>query len=148
MSLRDTLKATVARCTPLEMQPATFQESHATGIATPAQQTPAIPHGIRVHAATAIATAMQQGQKSSATLATSDEKLQVARPSECNTQLGALTARRLAKELIAAAMRRCDQFNDGEAARQEMRQQCLELPPHLQADLLQHFQGKPVKFSN
>ena len=50
--------------------------------------------------------------------------------------------------LIQAAMRRCDQFNDGDEARQEMRQQCLELPPQLQLDLLQHFQGKPVKFSN
>ena len=44
--------------------------------------------------------------------------------------------------LIDAAMRRCDEFGDREAARDEMRQQCLALPPHLQADLLQHFQGK------
>lgn len=50
--------------------------------------------------------------------------------------------------LIAAAMRRCDQFNDGADARAEMRQQCLELPPHLQADLLEHFQGKPVNLPN
>lgn len=50
--------------------------------------------------------------------------------------------------LIAAAMRRCDEFNDGEQARAEMRQQCLELPPHLQADLLDHFNGKPAQFKN
>jgi len=54
----------------------------------------------------------------------------------------------LASDLIEAAMRVCDKHGDGEFARQEMRQQCLELPPQLQLDLLQHFQGKPVKFSN
>lgn len=52
----------------------------------------------------------------------------------------------LASDLIEAAMKVCDQHGDGDAARQEMRQQCLELPPHLQADLLEHFQGKPVNF--
>ena len=136
MSLRDTLKATVARCTPLEMQPATFQEGHATGIATPVQQTTTIPHGIRVHAATVIATAMQQGSCTGGQGAHS-RIASVAPP-------GALTAQRLAKELIAAAMRRCDEFGDGEAARQEMCRDCLALPPHLQADLLEHFQGKPA----
>ena len=50
--------------------------------------------------------------------------------------------------LIAAAMKRCDEFNDGPLAREQMRQDCLALPPHLRADLLEHFQGKPVKFSN
>lgn len=44
--------------------------------------------------------------------------------------------------LIEAAMRRCDEFNDGEAARTEMRRDCLALPPHLQNDLLEHFHGK------
>ncbi len=48
----------------------------------------------------------------------------------------------LTARLIAAAMRRCDQFNDGKEAREEMRAECLALPPHLQADLLEHFQGK------
>lgn len=46
--------------------------------------------------------------------------------------------------LIEAALRRCDQFNDGPPAREQMRQDCLALPPHLQADLLEHFQGKPA----
>jgi len=146
MSLRDTLKATVAGCTHYAMQHATFQDGDATGDATSVQQLPAIPHEIRVNAATAIATAMQRGQKSSATPANSGEKLQVSRPSECNTQLGALTAQRLAKELIEAAMKVCDRHGDGEAARTEMRRDCLELPPHLQADLLEHFQGKPSDF--
>ncbi len=146
MSLRNTLKATVARCTPLEMQHATFQGGNATGDATTAQQPTAIPHGIRVHAATAIATAMQQGQKTSATTAHQGEKLQVASPSACNTQQRSLTAHRLAKELIAAAMKRCDEFNDSDQARADMRQEVSELPPHLQADLLDHFNGKPAHF--
>lgn len=81
MSLRDILKATVARCTHQQMQHATFDDPSATGNATQAQQTPAIPHEIRVHAATVIATAMQQRQEGSATLTTLDDKLQVARPS-------------------------------------------------------------------
>lgn len=148
MSLRDTLKATVARCTPYAMQLATFTENYATGDATSVQQLPAIPHGIRVNAATAIATAMQRGQKSSATPANSGEKLHVACTSECNTQLGALTAHRLAKELIEAAMKVCDQHGDGQAARTEMRRDCLALPPHLQADLLEHFQGKSANPPN
>jgi len=44
---------------------------------------------------------------------------------------------------MAAAMRRCDQFNDGDKARQEMREQVLETPPHLRQDLLDHFMGRP-----
>ncbi len=41
--------------------------------------------------------------------------------------------------LIAAAMRACDHFNDGPAAREQMRNDCLATPPHLTADLLAHF---------
>ena len=55
-----------------------------------------------------------------------------------------LESRATTEALLTAAMRRCDEFNDGELARQEMRQQCLELPPDLQADLLDHFQRKPA----
>ena len=154
MSLRNSLKKAVARCNPLDVQHATFQADTATAHATTVQQTPVIPHGIRAHAATVIATAMQQGAKTSATTvqqkgekvaatAMPKEKLHVAFPGECNTQHGALTAHRLAKALIAAAMRVCDQHNDSEAAREEMRHECLKLPPHLQQDLLNHFTGKP-----
>lgn len=50
----------------------------------------------------------------------------------------------LASDLIEAAMKVCDKHGDGEAARADMRQQCMELPPHLQQDLLEHFQGKPA----
>ena len=49
----------------------------------------------------------------------------------------------LAARLMAAAMRRCDQFNDNEKARQDMREQVLETPPHLRQDLLDHFMGRP-----
>lgn len=146
MGLRDTLKATVARCVTLEAQHATFQHDSATADATTAQQIPANPHEIRISSATGTATGTQQAEKSSATLVDSGEKLRVAFASTRNTQQGSLTAHRLAKELIAAAMRRCDKFKDGEAARADMRRDCLELPPHLQADLLDHFNGKPAQF--
>jgi hypothetical protein len=53
----------------------------------------------------------------------------------------------LANDLIEAAMKRCDQFNDSDQARAEMRQQCMELSPAMQADLLDHFNGKPVQFN-
>lgn len=43
------------------------------------------------------------------------------------------------KALLEAAMRRCDQFNDSDQARQEMRDQVLATPPHLRQDLLGHF---------
>ncbi len=41
--------------------------------------------------------------------------------------------------LIEAAMRACDHHGDGEQARLEMRRDCLNTPPHLQQDLLDHF---------
>ena len=50
----------------------------------------------------------------------------------------------LAARLMAAAMRRCDQFNDSDKARQDMREQVLETPPHLRQDLLDHFMGRPT----
>lgn len=49
----------------------------------------------------------------------------------------------LASDLIAAALHRCDQFNDSEADRQQMRDDCLSLSPAMQADLLAHFQESP-----
>ncbi|WP_157982609.1 hypothetical protein [Simplicispira lacusdiani] len=48
----------------------------------------------------------------------------------------------LAARLMAAAMRRCDQFSDGDMARQDMRDQVLETPQNLRQDLLDHFIGK------
>jgi len=46
--------------------------------------------------------------------------------------------------LIESAMRACDHHDDKEAAQQQMRADCLALPPRLQADLLAHFeQSKP-----
>ena len=57
-------------------------------------------------------------------------------------------ARTTTTALIATAMKVCDRHGDSEAARQEMRQQCLGLPPHLQSDLLEHFQGKAASLSN
>lgn len=42
-------------------------------------------------------------------------------------------------ELLKAAQLACDYHHDSEAARQQMRDECLALPPRLQADLLEHF---------
>ena len=53
-----------------------------------------------------------------------------------------LESARVTAQLLEAAMRRCDQFNDGEKARQDMREQVLETPPHLRQELLEHFLGK------
>ena len=50
-----------------------------------------------------------------------------------------LESARVTAQLLEAAMRRCDQFNDSEKARQDMRVQILETPPHLRMDLLDHF---------
>ena len=150
MGLRNTLKKTVARCTPQGMQHATFSDNAATADATPVQQMPAIPHGIRANAATAIATAMQQGPKSSATtvqlppatvarLTALEEKLQVSFTSTCNTQLGGLTRHRVEKELLVAAGNVCDLHGDNPEAREAMRRDCLDTPDHLKPDLLEHF---------
>jgi len=59
-----------------------------------------------------------------------------------------LATRATTDAVIESAMRRCDDFDDGEAAREQMRQDCINTPTHLQADLLAHFQGKPSKFWN
>jgi hypothetical protein len=50
------------------------------------------------------------------------------------TESGRLTA-----QLMVAAMRRCDDFNDSEQARQAMRQDILATPLHLRQDLMDHF---------
>lgn len=54
----------------------------------------------------------------------------------------------LTTRLLAAAMRRCDHFNDSEQARQQMREQVLETPPHLRQDLLDYFLGRPPTCSS
>jgi hypothetical protein len=45
----------------------------------------------------------------------------------------------LRTRLLIAAMAVCDRYADGPEAREEMRQQCLETPAHLHADLLEQF---------
>jgi len=143
MSLRDDLMAKVARCNPIGVQHATISPGRATGHATSVQQNAAIPHETLLHGATCVATGAQQGAKSYATFG-------AKKGAESCTQLrgpGALTAQRIAAQLIAAAMLRCDECNDGEAARQEMREQCLALPTRLQIDLLAHFRNAHGKRS-
>ncbi len=46
----------------------------------------------------------------------------------------------LMARLIEAAMKACDHHGDGEAGRQQMRDDCQATPQHLRADLLVHFQ--------
>ncbi len=58
-----------------------------------------------------------------------------------------IEARQLASDLIQAAMQVCDHHGDNDAARQDMRDQCLETPVHLHADLLEHFTGKRRNFT-
>lgn len=53
-----------------------------------------------------------------------------------------------AAHAVEAALLACDHWQDGEAAREQMRRECAEVPPHLQADLLRHFQqayGRPQR---
>jgi hypothetical protein len=49
-----------------------------------------------------------------------------------------LETSRVTAKLLATAARRCDQFNDSDQARQDMREQILETPTHLRQDLLTH----------
>lgn len=139
MSLRNALKAAVARCTPLPTQHATFAANDATGNATPVQHLPANPHGISAVCATAPATGVQPDADMDATRSNVANKLQVAPTSGSNVQPGALTTHRLTGDLLKAAMHRCDEYGDSEAARAEMRRQCLALTPLHQLDLLNHF---------
>lgn len=44
-----------------------------------------------------------------------------------------------APELLRAATCVCNLYGDGAQAREEMRADCLAMPPHLRADLLDHF---------
>lgn len=43
------------------------------------------------------------------------------------------------EQLLGAATRCCEHHGDGTRARQDMREQCLELPLHLRPGLLQFF---------
>lgn len=138
MSIRATRLERVASCTPLEMQRATFGGNHATGNTTAVQQTTGNPHGIRGLRATMVATPLQPEGKS---CATRDEKLHVAFTSTCNLQPTALSAHRINSELLKLADKVCDHYGDGEAARQEMRDQCMELPLDMRLDLLEHFRA-------
>lgn len=52
-------------------------------------------------------------------------------------------------ELIAAAMRACDHHGDSPAARQQMVRDCLDTPPELRQELLEHFERTyPMKGKN
>ena len=143
MSLRAQLQARVASCAPKQKQLATFEDSDATGTATTAQQHPANPHEIRVSDATGTATTAQLVKKDCATLPQKEPELRVAFTTPRNSQLLSLTAERVTRQVIEAAMKRCDQFGDKEAARQQMRDDIAQVPVHLHRDLLEHFKHAP-----
>lgn len=136
MSLRQALTNAVARCTPLEMQHATSEGKHATLDATAMQLEQPFPSNDVDFIATSSATGVQLGLQQRAT---NGEKLHVAFASTCNTQPSALTAHRVTADLLRLADRVSDFYRDGPKARQEMREQCQELPLDMQADLLDHF---------
>lgn len=50
-----------------------------------------------------------------------------------------LESSQLTHELLRAVMRCCDHHGDDAAARDQMRDDVLAMPPHLRADLLDHF---------
>lgn len=49
-------------------------------------------------------------------------------------------AHETAEQLIEAAMQACDHHGDTEEARAQMVRECIDTPPELQRDLLEHFQ--------
>ena len=49
---------------------------------------------------------------------------------------------RITTRLLAAAMRRCDHFKDSDKARQDMREQVLEIPLHQRQEWLDDFNAQ------
>jgi len=136
MSLREALTKAVAGCTPLEMQHATSEVIHATGAETFVQPSANSPSKSANQTATLHATGVQPRGESSAT---GGKKLHVAFASACNTQPSALTAPRITAELLKYGEMVCDYYGDSPKAREDMREQCLELPIEAQADILEYF---------
>ncbi|HWV08750.1 MAG TPA: hypothetical protein VN156_04355 [Pseudomonas sp.] len=134
MSLREQLKRAVASCAPIETQHATSGPADATSRATTAQRRPANPHETRNVRATARATRAQQEAQNSATFDAQQDA-----PS-CAQVASELTAQRVMKKLLAAAMLACDAHGDSDEAREQMRRDVMGTPPEQQADLLAHFQ--------
>jgi len=79
------------------------------------------------------------GEKILATGTLTDRHRDIVRENRPELVVFLLEVRHTATALIESAMRACDHFNDGPAARQQMRDDCLATPPHLAADLLAHF---------
>lgn len=57
-----------------------------------------------------------------------------------------LEADQITRQLLQAAMHACRHWGDNQAAREQMRQDCISTPPHLRPDLLAHlrttYQGR------
>ena len=162
MSLRNSLKAAVgakvACCVPLEMQPATAGEAGVTDDATAVQQLPGKPRNPWVQPATTTATSVQLGscigggnpshvatQKLHGPAQESPE-LQVALTTTCNTQPGPLTRHRLGTALVQAIHRCCDARGDEPENRAALLEECADLLPEQQADLLAHFSIEAIRW--
>jgi len=53
-----------------------------------------------------------------------------------------LAESRVTLEALTAAMKLCDFYADGESAREQMKRDVLETPPHLMPDLRDHLRGR------
>lgn len=82
-----------------------------------------------------------------ATLAISHDRLSAANDAQPLAQIATLAGLAISQELmearlIAAAMRAADHHGDGPEAREQWRQDVLNTPYHLRADLLEHLQAQ------
>jgi hypothetical protein len=170
MSLRESLKqavagaetAKVACLVSIETKHATFSVDDATGSATCMQQQPGNPHETRIHGATINATHAQLPgcggrnfrpskvvvAQPVARLVATPVSAPVA-PPDCGAVVSGLSAHRIMKQALAAAMRASDYHGDGPAAREQMRREIEALAPHEAAAWRDHFsaayppRGKP-----
>ncbi|MEB0058809.1 hypothetical protein [Variovorax sp. LG9.2] len=76
--------------------------------------------------------------------ALSDEQRSTLRRAKPELVAYLLAARETTSALLLAAAAVCDRHGDGPEARLEMRGDCLALPVHLHADLLDHFRKIPA----
>jgi hypothetical protein len=136
MSLREKLlyRAKVASLPRIEMQPCNSSINNATTNATPAQQAPRNAHEIGLTYATVNATSVQL----SSCAGVKKTALKVALISKTVASAPAID-NKLMEQLLAAAMRASDHWNDSDHARAEMIADIKATPQHIHQDLLEHF---------
>lgn len=84
---------------------------------------------------------LQQGDRLNASPASrlTDELRRLIRDHKPELVAYLTEAHQTSAELIEAAMRACDHHKDKPEAREQMRRECMDTPPHLRADLRDHF---------